>query len=71
MPRGGFRPNAGRPKGTGKFGEQTVPIRVPLSKLEYVQAFIADDLEALDRYWSRVEREGMVSAQPEAVRKSE
>lgn len=27
--RGGKRPGAGRPKGTGKFGEPTVLVRVP------------------------------------------
>lgn len=32
--RGGRRVGAGRPKGSGKHGEPTVPVRVPLS-LEY------------------------------------
>lgn len=40
MPRGGTRPGAGRPKGTGKFGEKTVPVRVPLSMVDEVNAFI-------------------------------
>ena len=34
MGRGGKRLGAGRPKGTGKFGEPTKPIRVPVSDLE-------------------------------------
>ena len=40
MARGGARKGAGRPKGTGKFGEKTVPVRVPISLLEEVQSFI-------------------------------
>lgn len=34
MTRGGKRKGSGRPHGTGKFGEPTKPIRVPLSDLE-------------------------------------
>ena len=30
MPRGGIRIGAGRPKGQGKFGEKTKPIRLSL-----------------------------------------
>lgn len=40
MPRGGARKGAGRPKGTGKFGEKTVPLRVPVSMVDDVTAFI-------------------------------
>lgn len=40
MPRGGARKGAGRPKGTGKFGERTVPIRVPSSMVVDVTEFI-------------------------------
>lgn len=36
MTRGGSRTGAGRPRGTGKFGEQTKAIRVPLSEVESV-----------------------------------
>lgn len=31
MAKGGRRMGAGRPKGSGKFGEPTVPVRVPVS----------------------------------------
>lgn len=34
MGRGGKRQGAGRPNGTGKFGEASKPIRVPISDLE-------------------------------------
>jgi DNA polymerase V len=33
---GGYRPGAGRPTGTGKFGEKTKPIRVPRSLLPQI-----------------------------------
>lgn len=34
MPRGGLRRGAGRPKGTGFYGEQTKPVRCPVGLLE-------------------------------------
>ena len=40
MPRGGARKGAGRPRGTGKFGERTVPIRVSASMVGGVIRFI-------------------------------
>jgi len=40
VPRGGKRANAGRPKGCGRFGESTLPIRVPLSMVEQVQRYV-------------------------------
>ena len=46
MVRGGKRSGAGRPRGTGKFGESTVRIRVPEGKLFVVQAL----LESGDQY---------------------
>ncbi|KTD32178.1 SOS error prone mutagenesis protein UmuD (RumA) [Legionella nautarum] len=36
MVRGGKRPGAGRPKGQGKYGEQTKAIRIPLSRINEV-----------------------------------
>lgn len=39
-PRGGARPGAGRPKGQGKYGEKTQPLRVPESLLEPVLRFV-------------------------------
>ncbi|MEG9862336.1 MAG: translesion error-prone DNA polymerase V autoproteolytic subunit [Parvularculales bacterium] len=40
MARGGARKGAGRPKGSGKFGEKTVPLRVPASMVSDITAFI-------------------------------
>ena len=34
MGRGGKREGAGRPKGTGRFGEPTKPLRVPVSDFD-------------------------------------
>lgn len=39
--RGGRRVGAGRPKGSGRFGEPTVPVRVPLSLADEVESFVA------------------------------
>lgn len=40
MARGGKRKGAGRPKGTGKFGELTKAIRLPISMIDRIMTFI-------------------------------
>ncbi len=40
MPRGGKRKGAGRPKGSGKFGEPTKAMRVPVSMTDQILRFI-------------------------------
>ena len=40
MPSGGKRSGSGRPKGQGKFGEATKPIRIPISMIDSVMTFI-------------------------------
>jgi DNA polymerase V len=40
MSHGGKRDNAGRPKGQGKYGEETKPLRVPVSRIEDIKAFL-------------------------------
>lgn len=40
MTRGGARPGAGRPKGLGKFGEKTRPLRVPERMIPQILHFI-------------------------------
>jgi DNA polymerase V len=37
MPRGGKRAGSGRAKGSGKFGEPTKPIRLPISLVEQIE----------------------------------
>jgi len=44
-PRGGKRPGAGRPKGSGNYGEVTHPVRVPVSMIEAVRTFVANGAE--------------------------
>ncbi len=44
--RGGRRPGAGRPLGTGKFGEPTKAVRIPAS--------MANDLPVIVRQWQRM-----------------
>jgi len=39
--RGGFRSGAGRPKGSGKFGEKTRPVRIPEAMIDEILAFVA------------------------------
>lgn len=38
---GGLRPGSGRPKGTGKYRERTLPIRVPQSLIPQVQNLLS------------------------------
>ena len=40
MARGGKRKGAGRPKGTGKFGEPTKAVRLPITKIKMIMNFI-------------------------------
>ena len=54
MPQGGSRIGAGRPKGQGKFGEVTKPIRVPVSKIDSVMNFINNNTLSLPLYSSKV-----------------
>ena len=49
---GGARPGAGRPKGQGRWGEPTVPVRVPQSRVAAVKALL-DVLPALDAQKNR------------------
>lgn len=50
MARGGKRIGAGRPTGTGIFGEETKPVRVPVSKVNLVREFLlrAGDSDAME-----------------------
>ncbi|MBM03290.1 MAG: DNA polymerase V [Chloroflexi bacterium] len=50
MPRGGARLGAGRPKGQGKYKEQTKPIRIPKSMVEEVLEYIETSGHKLPLY---------------------
>lgn len=43
MSWGGKRINAGRPAGRGKYGESTIAIRVPLSRVEDIKRYIGHE----------------------------
>ena len=42
MSHGGKRAGAGRPVGKNKYGEATKPVRLPISKIDAVHAFLAN-----------------------------
>lgn len=42
MTHGGKRVGAGRPQGINKYGEATHPVRIPLSRIEEVKAFLSE-----------------------------
>ena len=50
MPRGGARKGAGRPKGQGKYGEQTKAVRIPVSKVKYISEVINKGLYEVPMY---------------------
>ena len=54
MPRGGARKGAGRPKGQGKYGEQTKAIRIPVSKVKYISEIVSKGLYEVPMYSNRV-----------------
>ena len=54
MPSGGIRSGAGRPKGQGKFGEETKPVRIPVSMVDSVMTFIQSHDLSLPIYSNKV-----------------
>ena len=54
MKHGGARKGAGRPKGQGRYGEPTQPIRLPLSLLKPALRFIENKGYQLPLYGSKV-----------------
>jgi DNA polymerase V len=54
MKHGGARKGAGRPKGQGRYGEPTQPIRLPLSLIQPVLRFIENKGYQLPLYGSKV-----------------
>jgi DNA polymerase V len=47
LQHGGKRKGAGRPKGRNAYGEATAPIRIPLSRISEIKAFLHDPPEKL------------------------
>ena len=54
MKHGGARKGAGRPKGFGKYGEPTKPIRLPISLIPTITKFIKNKGYLLPYYGSKV-----------------
>jgi len=54
MPRGGARTGAGRPKGTGKYGEKTITVRIPASMEDEVKEFVENQGWEIPLYSSKV-----------------
>lgn len=50
MPRGGYRQGAGRPIGSGKYGETTTVIRIPSSEVSNVMEWIQHRFHRLPFY---------------------
>jgi DNA polymerase V len=42
---GGRRSGAGRPKGSGQYGESTHSIRIPLSKIKQIKMYLRDECD--------------------------
>jgi len=53
-PHGGRRKGAGRPKGQGRFGETTKPVRIPLSLLGDVCRYVENRGYKVPMYSSRI-----------------
>lgn len=53
--RGGARPGAGRPRGQGRYGEPTKPLRIPQTLVEDVKQFVAHRGYKLPLYASKVQ----------------
>ncbi len=49
MSIGGKRKGSGRPKGTSRYKEDTKPIRIPLTLVPYINKFLNDHVEKLDK----------------------
>jgi len=54
MSHGGIRKGAGRPKGRGQYGEQTKPVRLPISLIDVVMKFVESKGFKLPLYGSKV-----------------
>ncbi len=55
MARGGAREGAGRPAGQGAYGEATKPVRLPISMVDKVMQFVANQCYQLPLYGSKVQ----------------
>lgn len=61
MTHGGKRTGAGRPKGLNVYGESTKPLRIPLSKVDGVKAFLTQTNSLLPPLYASTVRAGFPS----------
>ena len=54
MPRGGARKGAGRPRGQGRYGEETKAVRIPISKIKYISEVVNKGLYEVPMYSNKV-----------------
>lgn len=54
MPAGGSRSNAGRPKGKGPYGEPTRAVRLPVSRIDEIKAWLDQPSCRIPLYLSKV-----------------
>lgn len=54
MPKGGNREGAGRPSGSGKYGEPTKAVRIPISEIESVMRYVENSGYRLPFYQSTI-----------------
>lgn len=62
MPRGGKREGAGRPEGTGPYGEKTIPMRIPGSRAQEVRAYLDKGRPTVPDFFSDILRKLEYSA---------
>lgn len=51
MPRGGIRPGQGRKPGTGQYGEATQVMRVPISRIPEIKAYLQQPRRSPELEW--------------------
>lgn len=39
--KGGYRPGSGRKCGTGKYGEKTIPMRIPIGLVPFIKNILS------------------------------
>ncbi|MDI1352505.1 MAG: translesion error-prone DNA polymerase V autoproteolytic subunit [bacterium] len=67
MASGGKRVGSGRPKGSNIYGESTSPLRVPLSRVEDVKAFLASEANQSIPLFSSSVRAGAPTAADDSI----
>jgi len=67
MSSGGKRSGSGRPKGSNIYGEPTSPLRVPVSRIEDVKAFLVSETNYSVPLFSSTVRAGAPTAADDSI----